>query len=42
MDRHTSVTPIKKKNYSTDPSKAIVLEAFAVEKSVRACRGWLS
>lgn len=35
VDKHTSVTPIKKKNYSTDPSKSIVLEAFALEKSVR-------
>lgn len=37
VDKHTAVTPIKRKNYSTDPSRAIVLEAFAVEKSVRAC-----
>lgn len=37
VDKNTAVTPIKRKNYSTDPSRAIVLEAFAVEKSVRVC-----
>ena len=35
VDKQTSVTAIKRKNYSQDPSKSIVLEAFAVEKSVR-------
>jgi len=34
IDRHTSVTGVTKKNYSTDPSKSIVLEAFALEKAV--------
>lgn len=33
IDRHTSVTGVTKKNYSTDPSKSIVLEAFALEKA---------
>jgi hypothetical protein len=29
------VTGIQRKNYSKDPSKSIVLEAFALEKTVR-------
>ncbi|GAB5037395.1 Hypothetical protein NocV09_07600070 [Nannochloropsis oceanica] len=33
IDRHTSVTGVTKKNYSTDPSKSIVLEAFVLEKA---------
>jgi hypothetical protein len=35
IDKHLSVTEIKKKNYSSDPSHSIYLEAFSIEKTVR-------
>jgi hypothetical protein len=34
LDKHTHVTEVKAKNYSTDPSKSIILDAFSIEKSV--------
>jgi hypothetical protein len=33
LDKHTHVTEVKAKNYSTDPSKSIILDAFSIEKS---------
>lgn len=36
IDKHLTVTEIKKKNYSNDPAHSIYLEAFSIEKSVRS------
>jgi len=35
IDKKTTITELKRKNYSNDPSKSIMLDAFSVVKTVR-------